>query len=141
MVPANLVVDEHPAAEDVGFLDDRINEFNFAATQIYDDRELAIFIRDANGQIVAGLYGWTWGGCGYVDKLWVRDDLRGKGYGTQLLVAAEREAVIRGCFQMILGTHSFQAPEFYSKFGYQICGVIDNYPIRYKDYVLKKPLK
>jgi len=140
MEPASLVVEEHPANADVEFLSDRINEFNFAATQIYDGRELAIFIRDTNGQVVAGLYGWTWGGCGYIDKLWVRNDLRGKGYGTRLLLAAEREAIERGCFQMLLNTHSFQAPEFYPKFGYEVYGITEDYPRGHQLYYLKKNL-
>src|SRR5690349_19078000 len=96
-----LVIEEHPAARDVEFLGDRINEFNFAATQIYDGRELAIFIRDDAGEIVAGLYGWTWGGCGYIDKLWVHGGMRGRGYGSRLLQAAEREAIARGCSQIL----------------------------------------
>ena len=51
MEAASLVVEEHPAAEDINFLNERINEFNFAATQIYDGKELAIFVRDGEGQI------------------------------------------------------------------------------------------
>jgi GNAT superfamily N-acetyltransferase len=140
MEATELLVEEHPDSQDIGFLSDRINEFNFAATQMYDGRELALFVRDTEGRITAGIYGWTWGGCGYIDKLWVRDDLRGQGYGTQLLQAAEREISARGCFQILLSTHSFQAPEFYSRLGYQVDGVSDDYPRGYQQYYLKKRL-
>ena len=141
MEAAGLVIEEHPAAQDVEFLSERINEFNFATTQIYDGRELAIFVRDASGQIVAGVYGWTWGGCGYIDKLWVHAGMRGKGYGIQLLQAAEREASARGCFQILLSTHSFQAPEFYPRFGYEVYGSIDDYPKGHRQLYLKKMLR
>ena len=46
-------------AADVEFLEHRINEYNFATTGITDGRTLALFERDAEGQILAGLYGWT----------------------------------------------------------------------------------
>jgi len=140
MDAGQLVVETHPAPQDVEFLGEQINLFNFDATQIFDGSELAIFLRDPQGRMFAGIYGWTWGGCGYIDKLWVRDDARGAGYGAQLLLAAEREIIARGCFQILLSTHSFQGPEFYPKFGYEVYGVIDNYPRGHKQYYLKKTL-
>ncbi len=136
-----LIVEANPAAQDVEFLDDRINEFNFAATELYDGRALASFVRDANGQIIAGIYGWTWGGCGYVDKLWVHADMRGQEYGTRLLETFEREAARRGCFQILLSTHSFQAPEFYRRLGYAIYGVAEDYPRGYQQYYLRKTIE
>ena len=96
-------------------LDEEISAFNAAATGHHDGRLLSIAVRGDSGDLRAGLYGWTWGGCGYIDLLWVRDDQRSCGLGTRLLAAAETEIRRRGCDRVALSTHSFQAPGFYGR--------------------------
>ena len=132
--------DDTPSDDDVAFLRDRINEYNFATTGIYDGRELATFVRDGDGRVVAGLYGWTWGGCLAIQFLWVNEELRGRGYGTRLLRAAENEAITRGCGLAVLNTHSFQAPDFYERLGYEVVSVTDGYPRQHQDIHMKKTL-
>jgi ribosomal protein S18 acetylase RimI-like enzyme len=70
----------------------------------------------------------------------VHEDLRGRGYGTQLIEAAEQEASAQGGYQVLLDTHSFQAPEFYQKLGYEVFGVLDGYPRHHRHYDLRKHL-
>lgn len=137
----SLTVEENPDLKEVQFLDNRIYEYNAAQTGIDDGRLLAIFLKDEGGQPVGGLYGWTWGGYLEVKLLWVRDDLRGLGYGKRLMLEAEREAIDRGCSQALLDTHSFQAPDFYRKLGYEVYGVLEGPPAGQKKYYLKKNLK
>ena len=109
-------------------LDKEINAFNVAVTGYADGRLLGIAVRDDSGDLLAGLSGWTWGGCGYIELLWVRSDRRGSGLGARLLAAAEEEIARRGCDQVALSTHSFQAPGCYARFGYQECGRTPGYP-------------
>jgi ribosomal protein S18 acetylase RimI-like enzyme len=110
-------------------LHDEINRFNQEATGFRDGRGLNLRVDDEAGQLVAGLTGWTWGGTGYVDVLWVRADFRGSGWGGRLLDAAEQEASARGCTSVVLSTHSFQAPSFYRARGYVDCGRFPEYPV------------
>ena len=56
------------------------------------------------------------------------------------MVQAEAEAVRRGCTQIVLDTHNFQAPGFYTKLGYQISGAHQDYPRGYQVYYLEKKL-
>src|SRR5437763_5913880 len=125
----------------VQFLDDRLYEFNAARTGFDDGRLLAILARQRGGRIVGGLYGWTWGGCCYVRTLWVDELHRHKGLGTRLMVLAEREAKARWARQIVLDTHSFQAPDFYRRLGFEIVGSFPDYPKGYSQIFLRKPLK
>ena len=129
-------------ADDYGrkFLEARINEHNAATTGIRDGAGIAFFVRDERDAVVAGLSGWTWGDCLYVEYLWVHEDRRRRGYGTRLLAAAEDEARARGCHQVALTTHSFQAPDFYRRLGYEVYGTLDDYPAGHRQYHLKKRL-
>jgi GNAT superfamily N-acetyltransferase len=121
-------------------LNEEINAFNVAATGLDDGALLGIAVREDGGALVAGLFGWTWGGCGYIEVLWVRAGQRGRGLGTRLLAAAEREIGRRGCGQVVLSTHSFQAPGFYARFGYQECGRTPAYPRGHEQIHLVKRL-
>ena len=135
-----LRVLEDPAAADIAFLENQINEHNADVTGHRDGRMLTIFLRDDRGAIRAGLSGHTWGGCAEVKLLWVREAERRSGIGSRLLAAAEREARERGCRQIVLSTHSFQAPLFYKKHGYTVSGEFPGYPIGGSQIFLRKAL-
>ena len=127
-------------SHDVQFLDDRIYEYNVHRTGIADGRLLAIVLRDSDQNIIAGLYGWTWGRCCEVKYLWVHEQWRGQQLGTHLMTAAEAEARRRGAAQMVLSTHDFQAPDFYRGLGFEPVGQIDDYPEGHQSIFLRKRL-
>jgi GNAT superfamily N-acetyltransferase len=107
----------------------RLYDFNVETTGIDHGAMLVGSVHDEDDRLVAGLYGWTWGGCAFVDLLWVDEALRGTGLGSRLLAGAEEEARSRGCTQVLLSTHGFQAPEFYAARGYRETGRYDGYPV------------
>jgi GNAT superfamily N-acetyltransferase len=110
------------------FLDDRLYAFNVAATGLADAMPLYARVKDATGQTIAAISGHTWGGCCDVLLLWVHEHERRRGLGRTLLLAAEAEAARRGCSVVTLSTHTFQAPVFYEKLGYQRLAAIADYP-------------
>jgi GNAT superfamily N-acetyltransferase len=139
--PASLTVTDDLTPEQLTFLEDRIYEYNVAATGIGDGRWLGVLVRDQSGTVVAGLSGTTWGGCCKVRDVWVREDLRRRGMGTRLLDAAEAEARRRGCVQVLLSSHSFQAPDFYRNRGFEVVAVIEDDPVGYREVYLRKRLE
>ncbi len=129
-----------PTSRDLECLDAQLNEFNASTTGFHDGRALAVFLHDEAGTLRAGLAGHTWGGCAEIKLLWVREDERGTGVGSRLLGAAEAEALARGCTRVVLASHSFQAPEFYRRHGYEECGRAEGYPLGHAQVYLTKTL-
>ncbi len=104
-------------------------------------RELTLKAHDADGRLVAGLSGWTWGTCAAISMVWVREDQRGEGWGTRLMAAAEDEARNRGCERAAVSSFTFQAPGFYQRLGYVETGRTVGIPLEECDDVhLTKPL-
>ena len=136
-----FIVETDPTVEDVRFLEDRLYAYGVEQTGVDDGQWLAMFLRDDHQTIYAGLKGWTWCGSCYIQTVWIHQDLRGKGLGTQLLQAAEHEARQRGCHHMVLGSYSFQAPDFYQKLGYEIFAVLEEHPRHHRHYGLHKWLR
>jgi GNAT superfamily N-acetyltransferase len=141
MQTPELVVIADPTPEEVQYLEDRIYEFNSSATGITDGAWLAIFVRDEEDRIVAGICGNTWGGCLEIRQLWVKEARRKQGLGTRLLEAAEQEARRRGCWQILLMTFSFQAPSFYARHGFEVVAVVDDHPRGHENCLLRKDLR
>jgi ribosomal protein S18 acetylase RimI-like enzyme len=111
-----------------------------AITGCDNGRWLTIFIREEAGEIVTGLHGWPWGRTGFVQTLWVREDLRGRGLGAKLLTTAEVEAARRGCHEVHLDTHSYQEPGFYRHRGYEVIGELPGWPEHTTRIFLRKKL-
>ena len=135
-----FVISSEPTPVEVQYLEDRLYEFNSAAIGITDGEWLAIFVRDGDDRIVAGICGNTWGGCAEIRQFWVEEARRKQGLGTRLLAAAEQEARRRACRQMLLMTFSFQAPAFYAKHGFEVVAVVDDHPDGHKNMLLRKRL-
>jgi ribosomal protein S18 acetylase RimI-like enzyme len=135
-----IVIGDSRSDTDSAALHAAIHEFNFAATGYRDDRGLSCFVRDDEGELVAGIEGFTWGGYARIDYFWVHENLRGRGIGTRLLAAAENEARQRRCLKVVLDTHSFQAPELYRSLGYREVGTSSDVPVGFSETHFEKLL-
>jgi N-acetylglutamate synthase-like GNAT family acetyltransferase len=133
-------VTDTPSARDVTELEDSLNRYNLEKTGIKDTSDLGIFLRGTDGDLYAGLHGYSWGSYCEVRMLWVASHRRGEGIGTGLLESAEQDAKRRGCEKVILSTHSFQAPAFYRRRGYKLVGEIAGCPQGHSHLILEKEL-
>ena len=137
----SISVESCPADDDVEFISRNLSaDVELQGGCSKNQYKMAAFIRDSDGTVAGGLiaeiaWGWL-----YILKIWIQENLRGKGFGTRLLEAAEAEAIHRGCRNAHLETFSFQARPLYEKLGYEVIGTLDDYPPGHKKYFMKKCL-
>jgi GNAT superfamily N-acetyltransferase len=135
--PIALRTGDAPGIE--ALLAERIYQYNAAATG-YDDAESFFAVEENAETIVAGVSGYTWGGCCYISYLWVTESSRGQGLGSALLRAVEAHARERRCRLVLVSSHSFQAPEFYARRGYVRVARIDDHPVGHSSSFYSKRL-
>ena len=126
-----------PEAKDTDFIYRQLHGFNEAQTGPDSIRKLAVFAR-RDSEIVAGLFAFTHWNWLEIRHLWVAEALRHHGLGRQLVLAAEREARIRGCDHAHVDTFSFQAVPFYERLGYSVFGRLEDYPAGHTMVYLQK---
>ena len=117
-----------------------IHNYNVQQAGDPQHQSLCFVLRAADEKIVGGLIGaidWNWF---YIDLLFVKEELRGRGYGHRLLESAEEEARKRGAKNAYLDTFSFQTPDFYKRHGYQVFGELNDFPAGHQRYFLMKQL-
>lgn len=123
-----------------GIIGNGISAYNRQKAGEHNFRRLCFVLTAPDQEIVGGVFGETYWDWFHLDLLWITEELRGRGYGQRLLAIAEDEARRRGVKHVYLDTFSFQAPEFYKHHGYQVFGVLPNFPAGHQRYFLTKQL-
>jgi GNAT superfamily N-acetyltransferase len=136
----SLIVETEPDLGSVHLLEGWLYEYNVQNTGIADGKLLSIFLRNPDGAVIGGTHGWTWAGTCYVRLLYIPSKLRNHGYGTRLMEVVEQEARERGCHEIVLHTHDFQAPEFYRKLGFKVDGA-EEFPQGHQFFKMVKTLR
>jgi GNAT superfamily N-acetyltransferase len=114
--------------------------YNEAHAGPAEQTKVQLFLRDGTGAVRGGLIGrtlWNWL---YIETLWIAEPARGAGLGSRLLVRAEDDAKRGGCTRVLLDTFEFQALGFYERHGYQVFGVLEDFPPGFRRYYLRKDL-
>ena len=124
----NFEICDNPTVEDIKSIESGLSASHPSEVEVRNYKPLAIFLRNEKGEVIAGLEGSTYWGWLNIRLLWVSEDLRDKGIGTELVKKAEDVASKRKCHSSVVDTFSFQAREFYEKLGYTSFGTLDNFP-------------
>jgi GNAT superfamily N-acetyltransferase len=130
-------VEDHPDPLDLELLETQIRHEASAVMALGDELDLAIFVRDAAGKVVAGISGWTWGDCCELQSLWVAPSLRGRGLATRLLAAAEAEAAGRSARKPSTSPTT-SGPGLYEHNGYE-SGRVEDFPTEPASLVPQAP--
>ena len=141
MEELTLIYEPFPQENLTGLLERRLISLGVAATQAVEGHPLGFVLKNARGEWLGGISGFTWGGWLQVRLLWVAAGLRSRGHGTRLLQAAEQFAREHDCTFATLETFSFEAPGFYVKRGYTVFGQLDDYPPGHTKFFLRKDLR
>src|SRR4051812_256268 len=89
--------DRAPKEEEYTLVRDGLRAFNDATAGHARVERFAVYLRDDAGAIhggIVGFFAWQWMS---VDWFWVTEAVRGRGYGSELLRAAEAMARDAGC--------------------------------------------
>ncbi len=136
----SIVFVEKPEQSAWGIIGRSLGEYNAQHAGDEHAQRLCYVVQSPTQEILGGVVAviyWDWL---YVDLMWLKEEVRGRGYGRRLLALVEEEAQRRGAKNVHLDTFSFQAPEFYLKQGYRIFGQLENFPAGHTRYFLTKQL-
>lgn len=130
--------------EESAYVRQRLLEYNVShvdatINSVYEP--INLIVRHDDGGIVGGLLAVRYWDCMRIDTLWVDDEFRGSGYGRLLLLEIEDIAVQTDCRFIEVDTLSFQAPEFYKKYGYQVIGAVEDIHGGHDRYYFIKRIK
>ena len=119
---------------------DLIRSYNCSKREAAESEPLNLYVEDDSGELMAGLVAETFGNWLEIEYLFVKEDLRGQGIGSQLLQQAESEAKKRHCRYVFVNTYQFQAPDFYKKHGYEEVFTLKDYPYTGQRHYYQKDL-
>ena len=128
---------ESQKAQKIGEL---IRSYNRSKRETAESEPLNLYVEDDSGQLMAGLVAEIFGNWLEIEYLFVKEDLRGQGIGSQLLQQAESEAKKRNCRFAFVNTYQFQAPAFYQKYGYKKVFTMKDYPYTGQRHYYQKEL-
>jgi GNAT superfamily N-acetyltransferase len=123
-----LEVTSEPSSADLDVIGTRLAAFNDADVGPSGKMPVAVLVRDEAGTIRAGISGYTAWGWLFTQWLWVDEGLRGRNVADQMLAAAEKEAVTRGCHGAWIDTFSPVALKVYERAGYAPFGALEDFP-------------
>jgi GNAT superfamily N-acetyltransferase len=105
-----------------------------------EERQFCASLRAPDGSLQGGITARTFWGWLYVAAIAIEPAWRGRGYGRQLLAAAEAWGIECACHDAWLMTMSFQARGFYERAGYSVFAELPDFPADQSRLFMRKSL-
>ena len=83
-------------------------------------KPFSLVLTNQNNEVVGVLNAYTAYSEIYIDDMWIHTEHRGKSYGRKLIDELENSFKDKGFNNINLVTSAFQAPEFYTKCGFEL---------------------
>ena|SRR5450631_1887396 len=130
---------EHSSESDLAVLSEGVTTYGRSLALGGDARPIACLVRESE-EIVAGGSGRTEFDRLFVAYLWVKEALRSRGLGSEVLGRLEKAAHARGCNDALIETLNDRTANLYTRLGYKPVAKIPHYVGPFTKHVLLKPL-
>jgi GNAT superfamily N-acetyltransferase len=128
-----------PTPEERYRIIDPLIAFNEAqAGKPRNKKEFLFSTHSETGEFVGGLLGFTHFNHFFASAIFVDQAFRGEGIGRELIRRAEVLALEHGCDHLYLDTFDFQAPGFYKNLGFNLFGMLNDFPKGHQRFYLEK---
>lgn len=131
---------DNPEQSAWGIIGRGLDEYNQQQAGPENSRRICYAVQTPDGEIASGVIAVTYWDWLFINLMWLREDLRGRGYGGRLLALAEEAGRRHGATHAHLDTFSFQAPDFYAKHGYHVFAELPDCPAGHRRFYLTKEL-
>jgi ribosomal protein S18 acetylase RimI-like enzyme len=130
---------DHPSGAELAVLSEGVTQYGRSLALGGNSKPIACLVRESD-EIVAG-------GCGrtefdrlFVAYLWVKEHLRSRGLGSEVLTELEKAAHARGCKDVLIETLSDRTANLYTRLGYTSVARIPGYVGSFTKHVFVKSL-
>jgi GNAT superfamily N-acetyltransferase len=132
----NILVDNNPSDEKNALLRKGIVDFN--AQFLHEKAHpFSIYAKNSDNEIIGGATIWEHSDALYIDILWVEENYREKGIGSQLIHEVFKQATVKNINKIFVDTYEFQAVDFYKKHGFFVIGRLEEYLLGYDRIYLR----
>jgi GNAT superfamily N-acetyltransferase len=125
------------------YLQGILNEHHKTAYPLMEvpkSKKFVVRVTDEKGSLVGGAIIWAYWGWLDVSLVALEEEVRGRGWGRQLMAVIEEKAREEECKRIRVETFGNELG-FYQRMGYRIVGHLEDYPEGYSTYWLRKDLQ
>ena len=135
-----VIIDESENQPARAFIKSGVVSYNKRFLGEWKPSLFSLYIRNAEGNIIAGVCGDYIHAYARLNWTWVHEEFRSRGVGRRAMLAVEAFAKEKGCRYMQLDTMDFQAKPFYQKLGFQVVATLPDWINGHDCIIMRKEI-